>query len=165
MWGSTYWEHQLVSLSRETQALSLFRASPKAPILQMEKLRPAKALCVLFLADPVEWVLVLSQRSRPRASFCPRTLSRAFSFSGPCFYMKNGPEGFTTFHLQRLRRGGEWGRQTCFQRTGSRHVGAFRVHCAHCPWAAGSQHLASRSVWELRRPGGRDNELLFWFCY
>lgn len=66
---------------------------------------------MLLLPGSVEWAPALNQRSRSRTSFCPVTLSKTSSFSGPYFsYMRNRPEVFTIFHLQRLGRGGECGR-------------------------------------------------------
>lgn len=59
-----------------------------------------KEFCMLFLADPVEWVPDLSQKSRSRTSFSLMPLSRAFSF--PVLYSsytKRGPVVFSTFHL------------------------------------------------------------------
>lgn len=109
--ASHFWKHHLISLSPKTQLLGFLRATSSAPILQMwklkcgKKLMPGKELCLLLLADPVEWAPDLNQRSRSGTSFCPVTLSRKFTFSGPYFScMKNRPEDFTIFHLQRLRR-------------------------------------------------------------
>lgn len=128
-----------------------------------EKLTPGKKFCGLFLADPVEWAPGLGQRPSSSTSFCPVTLSRVFTLPDPYFsYIKSGPEVFNPFHLQRLRRGGECGRQAGFQRTGFRDVGApggpGLGTASQSPSSAGSGVVGGART-------GSGHDFCSWVCY